>query len=260
MASELPSTARQPEWARPREAAGGFRRDRITWACYLANALFAYFLNIQGNIIPFLRDELALSYREVSLHPAALAAGLIICGLFGERAVASCGRSGALALGFGGLCGGAALLGLAHTAIVSVVGCLLMGAPGGLILVVAPAVLAERHGANRSIALGEANAASYMATLTATVAMGLFAAVGLDWRNGLVLGIELTAVALARNLSDRSPRRGRAGRAALAVCRPRIGPTGRRYSASSHWNIARCCGPPRCSSECRGCRAPPRPR
>src|SRR5208282_4557845 len=170
-----------------------------------ALALFAYFLNIQGNIIPFLRDELALSYWEVSLHPAALAGGLIICGLFGERAVAWCGRRGALVLGFVGACGGAAQLSLAHTATESVAGCLLMGAPGGLILVVVPAVLAERHGADRSIAFGEANAASYIASLTATVAIGLFTAIGLDWRNGLALGIMLTAVALARHAGDPIP-------------------------------------------------------
>src|SRR5271167_3017037 len=97
MASELPSTARLAEKARRHEATSGFRRDRITWTCYLALALFTYFRNIQGNIIPFLRDELGLSYREVSLYPAALAAGLIVCGLFGERAVAWCGRRGALA-------------------------------------------------------------------------------------------------------------------------------------------------------------------
>ncbi len=205
MASELPFTARLPEKGRRHEATGGFRRDRITWACYFALALFAYFLNIQGNIIPFLRDELALSYQEVSLHPAALAAGLIVCGLFGERAVAWCGRRGALVLGFVGTCGGAVLLSLAHTATASIAGCLLMGAPGGLILVVVPAVLAERHGADRSIALGEANAASYIASLTATVAMGLFTATGLDWRNGLALGIELTAVALARHAGDPIP-------------------------------------------------------
>jgi hypothetical protein len=75
-----------------------------------------------GNIIPFLRDELALSYREVSLHPAALAAGLIVCGLFGERAVAWCCRRGALVLGFGGAYGGAVLLTLAHTATASIAG------------------------------------------------------------------------------------------------------------------------------------------
>jgi predicted MFS family arabinose efflux permease len=194
-----------PDATAPSRATHAFRRDSGTWASYLALALFSYFLNIQGNIIPFLRDELALSYREVSLHPAALAAGLIVCGLFGERVVAWCGRRGALVLGFVGTCGGALLLSLAQTATVSIAGCLLMGAPGGLVLVVVPAALAERHGADRSIALGEANAASYIASLTATVAMGLFTAIGLDWRNGLALGIELTAVALARHAGDPLP-------------------------------------------------------
>jgi len=186
-------------------ATQAFRRDRVTWACYLALALFTYFLSIQGNIIPFLRDELALSYREVSLHPAALAAGLIICGLLGERVVAWCGRRGALALGFVGTCGGAVLLSVAHTATASIVACLLMGAPGGLILVVVPALLAERHGADRSIAFGEANAASYFASLTATVAMGSFIAMGLDWRTGLAFGIGLTAVAVTRHAGDSIP-------------------------------------------------------
>ena len=214
MISELPSTARLPEQARLPEAASGFRRDRLTWTCYFTLSLFAYFLNIQGNIIPFLRDELALSYRDAGLHPAALAAGLIVCGLFGERAVAWCGRKGALALGFVGLCGGAVLLSLAHTAAASIAGCLLMGAPGGLILVVVPAVLAERHGADRSIAFGEANAASYIASLTAAAAMGLFTATSLDWRSGLALGIGLTAVALAFRAGDPIPAprpRGKSG-------------------------------------------------
>jgi hypothetical protein len=71
--------------------------------------------------------------------------------------------------------------------------------------VVATAVLAERHGADRSIALAEANAASYVASLTATVATGLFTAIGLDCRNGLALGIALAAVALARHAGNPIP-------------------------------------------------------
>ena len=188
--------------APPRETTGGFRRDRVTWASYIALALFSYFLGIQGNVIPFLRDEFAISYRVVSLHPAALAAGLIVCGVLGERVVAWFGRDGALALALGGICGGAALLGLASTAAVSIAGCLLIGAPGGLALVVVPAALAERHGANRAIAFGEANAVSYAAALTATVATGLFVASGQNWRGGLALGVDLAAVAMARYAAD----------------------------------------------------------
>jgi fucose permease len=202
MMFDHPPTVGLAERAQPREATGGFQRDRVTWANYLALALFSYFLSIQGNIIPFLRDEFALSYRVVSLHPAALAAGLIVCGLLGERVVAWLGRDGALALALAGICGGAALLGVASTAAVSIAGCLLIGAPGGLVLVVVPAALAERHGANRAIAFGEANAISYAAALTATVAIGLFVASGQNWRSGLALGVELAAVAIAAYAAD----------------------------------------------------------
>jgi hypothetical protein len=45
--------------------------------------------------------------------------------------------------------------------------------------------MAERHGPDRSIALAEANAGSYIASLTAAVATGLFTAIGLDWRKRL---------------------------------------------------------------------------
>jgi fucose permease len=178
--------------------AAGFRRDAATWANYLALGLFSYFLGIQGNVMPFLRDAFALNYRLVSLHPAALAAGLIVCGLVGERAVVGLGRRGALALALAGICGGAAMLGLARTPAVSLAGCLLIGAPGGLVLVVVPAALAERHGTNRAIAFGEANATSYAASLVATLAIGLFTASGQSWRNSLALGVELAAIGVAR--------------------------------------------------------------
>ena len=105
-----------PDGAAPSGATSAFRRDRVTWASYLALGLFTFFLNVQGNIIPFLRDEFALSYGVVSLHPGALAGGLILCGLVGDRMVTRLGRRWALALGFAGLCGGAALLSVAPTA------------------------------------------------------------------------------------------------------------------------------------------------
>jgi predicted MFS family arabinose efflux permease len=207
-----PPTLGLPSGAPTRQAAGGFRRDRATWTSYLALALFSYFLSIQGNILPFLRDELGLSYGAASLCPAALAIGLIVCGLIGERVVAWLGRGEALALGLVGACAGAALLGLATTAAVSVAGCLLIGAPGGLVLVVTPAALAERRGAaDRAIAFGEANAASYAASLVATVAMGLFVASGVSWRGGLALGVELAAIVLARCAGEAFPPARRRG-------------------------------------------------
>ncbi len=172
------------------------RRDRLTWAAYLALAQFTFFLNIQGNIIPFLKDEFDLSYRVVTLHPAAVAAGLIVCGLFGERLTRRYGRLWSVMLGLAGMALGAvAIIAAPHPA-VSILGCFLMGAVGCLVLIVVPTLLADWHGANRSVAIGEANGISYVASLTAAMAVGLFVAIGFGWRAALLLGVVLAGLLL----------------------------------------------------------------
>lgn len=172
------------------------RRDRLTWSAYLALAQFTFFLNIQGNIIPFLKDEFDLSYRVVTLHPAAVAAGLIVSGLFGERLTRRHGRLWSMMAGLIGMALGAVAIILAPHPIVSILGCFLMGAVGCLILIVVPTLLADWHGANRSVAIGEANGISYVASLTAAMAVGLFVAVGFGWRAALLLGVVLAGLLL----------------------------------------------------------------
>jgi hypothetical protein len=63
------------------------RRDSLTWYSYLALAFFSYLNSIQGNLIPFLKTELNLTYSEVSLHPSALAVGSVLVGLAGDRVI-----------------------------------------------------------------------------------------------------------------------------------------------------------------------------
>ena len=65
-------------------------RDAVTWYSYLLLGYFTYVVSIQGNILPFLRDELDLSYRAVSLHTSAIAVGIILSAF---SANASSGRS-----------------------------------------------------------------------------------------------------------------------------------------------------------------------
>ena len=74
-------------------------RTRLTWYAYLLSGFFTFIISIQGNIIPFLRDELQLSYAAVSLHPSALAAGMIAAGLLTERVLAAIGRRWTCLLG-----------------------------------------------------------------------------------------------------------------------------------------------------------------
>jgi MFS family permease len=93
----------------------------------LTLGFFTYLLNIQGNILPFLKAELGLSYRAVSLHSSALAAGLIAVGLFGDRVIRRYGRRRAVRLGAAGISAGAVLLCLAPAAWASIGSCALMG-------------------------------------------------------------------------------------------------------------------------------------
>ena len=48
---------------------------------YLLLAYFAYLVSILGPILPFLREQLRLTYAGVSLHLSALAAGEIAAGM-----------------------------------------------------------------------------------------------------------------------------------------------------------------------------------
>src|SRR6267154_2102288 len=81
-------------------------RTRLTWYAYLLSGFFTFIISIQGNIIPCLRDELRLSYATVSLHPSALAAGMMATGLLTERVLAAIGRRRTCLLGVAGVIGG----------------------------------------------------------------------------------------------------------------------------------------------------------
>src|SRR6202161_2960925 len=90
------SAPRSGKRARPRSMP--LIRTRLTWFGYLLSGFFTFIISIQGNIIPFLRDELGLSYAAVSLHPSALAAGMIAAGLVTQRVVKAVGRRAAVLL------------------------------------------------------------------------------------------------------------------------------------------------------------------
>jgi fucose permease len=164
------------------------RRDSATWACYLLLGVFTFVLNIQGNIIPFLRVELDLDYRAVSLHPVAIAAGMVITGLIAERIVRRLGRLGAILLGIAGAACGSVLLCTAQSAWGSIAGCALIGVPGALLTATIPAALARMHGPGREVAYAEANVLCYGWALLAPMAVGAATALGLGWRVALLGG------------------------------------------------------------------------
>jgi MFS family permease len=163
-------------------------RDAATWYAWLLTGFYLYSVNLQGNAVPFLQAEFALSYRAVSLHSSAIAAGIILVGLFGDRLEMRLGRRRTLWLGIGGLAGGSTLLCLAPAPWASIAACFLMGALGGLLPAIVPAVLADLHGARRAEAYAGQAVVAYAFGLAAPLLAGAAIWAELGWRAAVLLG------------------------------------------------------------------------
>jgi len=162
-------------------------RDRRTWAAYLLLGLFAYIETSIGPVMPFLRAELDLSYSVASLHFSAFATGAIISGLVGERVVRRIGRGTALWGGIAGMSAGALLIAFSPVVAGTILGTFIMGLLGTISLMANQAVLADIHGAQRTIALAESNVAATTCAVLAPLIVGSLAASGLGWPLALVL-------------------------------------------------------------------------
>jgi len=179
-------------------ASSDTRRGRATWYSWLLTGFYLYSLNLQGNVVPFLQAEFGLSYRAVSLHSSAIAVGIILVGLFGDRVEARLGRRRTLWLGTGGLAGASTLLCLAPAPWASISACFLMGALGGLLPAIVPAVLADLHGERRAEAYAGQAVVAYVFGLAAPLVAGAAIWAGLGWRAAVLLGAAMgVAIGLA---------------------------------------------------------------
>jgi cyanate permease len=125
-------------------------RDKATWAVYGLLTVYTFFLALIGPLLPHLRAELGLSYAAGALRTSAFAAGVIVSGLLGEVIIERFGRRRAVQFALAGLGVDFQLVALAPSAAMSISGSAMMGLVGTHILVVVPAVLAERHGQARA--------------------------------------------------------------------------------------------------------------
>jgi fucose permease len=163
-------------------------RDAVTWYAYLLLGYFTYVVGIQGNILPFLRDELELSYRAVSLHTSAIAVGVILIGLFGERVIRAGGRRTMLVVSTLGSAAAAVLLTLAPSLAASLGSCLLLGAIGAFIPAIVNGIFSDLGGARRDIAYAESNAVAYLFATCAPIVTGLCVWLGWNWRMAVLAG------------------------------------------------------------------------
>jgi fucose permease len=166
-----------------------FCRDGLTWFAFGMLGFYNYLLSGLGPLMPSLREELELSYTVASLHFSAFAVGMILAGLVGDRVVRRYGRRTVFWTGAIGLAAGAVALTIFHTPVLTVGSVLLMGGVGSLVLILIPAILADRHGENRAVAIVEANTLSAATGAMAGLLIGLGEQTPAGWRGALLLSL-----------------------------------------------------------------------
>ncbi|MDQ2694365.1 MAG: MFS transporter [Pseudomonadota bacterium] len=175
-----------------------FVRTPLTWLIYLMLGYFAYLQSALGPLMPHLLAELGLGYTAGGLHFSAFALGTILAGLLGGRVVRRWGRRAALWGGGIGMAAGGLLIAAGGHLAATLAGALTMGAFGGGLLIIIPATLSDRYGAQRTIALTEANAMASLWAMLVPACIGGFAAAGLGWRSALYLAAALLLLIWAR--------------------------------------------------------------
>src|SRR5262245_47332267 len=178
-----------PGWrAKRRLSANNPQVSHATWYCWLLTGFYLYSVNLQGNVVPFLQAEFALSYRAVSLHSSAIAVGIILVGLLGDRVERRLGRRRTVWLGLAGLASGSTLLCLAPAPWASISACFVMGALGGLLPAIVPAVLADLHGPRRAEAYAGQAIVAYLFGIFAPLLAGAAIGAELGWRAAVLFG------------------------------------------------------------------------
>ena len=171
-----------------------FIRDRLTWLAYLMLAWAIFAQSTVGPALPFLRDELKLTYTQGGFLPAAMAVGIIIAGLITDRLAQRRGRRLLFWVGAAGLAGATLTLGLRlgfPAMLLSGVG---MGFFSSTTLIMVQAILADRHGERRAIAFAESNVGASLSSGLPPACIGALVQFGLGWQGALFLPIALLAL------------------------------------------------------------------
>ncbi len=168
-----------------------FVRDRLTWMGYFMLGYIIFIQSMLGPLMPFLRDELHLTYTQGGLLSTLLAIGLILAGFSGDRLA---GRYSRRVVFWGGsvlLTIGVILLGVSHRYELVFVAVLGMGLGSSLTQIMIQAFLADQHGLRRSIAISEANVAASLCTTLAPIVIGSLSRTDLGWQSVSLLAILL---------------------------------------------------------------------
>jgi MFS family permease len=169
-----------------RRRGGVIERDDLTVRLYTTLALVGFLLNGLGSILAPLQHDLDTTRAQVAFYPSLFAAALVVVGVTGGAVVRRLGDSRGLVVSVAGLGTGAALVAV-PSHLVTLVGAAVLGTAAALAIQLVPAGLSARHPVHATVALGEANAASSIASLAAPALVALALVAGATWRLGYTL-------------------------------------------------------------------------
>ncbi len=194
----------------------------VSWYACLLLGTFTYLVSMQGNILPFLRADLGLGYGLVSLHTSAVAGGMLVVGLIGDRIGRRFGRANTLRLGVLGAGAAAILLCFAPAAWASIASCALLGLFGALVPSTAYALLTDLNPDGRERAFAKANAVSYAFAIAVPILAGVLVALGWNWRliplAGVAAGVAILAAHARMVVPDGHSRDANEAAARLPIC------------------------------------------
>ena len=183
----------------------GYRRDWLTWAAFSALFAFGFLNSTLGPALPYIRAEEGISYFAGALHQAAFAVGGGLAGVLASRRRNPRGRAWTICGGLAG--GGVAGIALAYgTAFpLTVTAAFAMSLFGTSALIRVWAMLADRHGRHRTVAMTEGEVSVSLSGIVTALLIGGLAATALTWRFAFVVGAALVAVAVAAVALARVP-------------------------------------------------------
>lgn len=174
-----------------------FVRDRFTWFTYIALAYVIYVQSaVAGPIMPFLREELNLSYTIGGLHITSLALSGLIIGLIGDGYVQRFGRKRILWLAALGMAMAATLIMVGRSPIVTISGTALIGLSFVNMMIVVQSALADHHSQHRNVALTEANTFAMISAVFSPLMVGWLESIGVGWRGALMIALVAFVVLL----------------------------------------------------------------
>lgn len=174
-----------------------FRRDRLTWLCYLLYGFWSLSWGLFAPIMPFLRDELRLSNSMASLHFSSLAFGLLIAGICGIRILSRVSRTKALWTGTGAVAVATVSLAFSIHPAISIAAGVIIGFAGSIAGQALIGGLVDRFPKQRATTVAELVMVNSIFAAMAPLLVAVVINYGMPWRLSLALPVVILAAICA---------------------------------------------------------------